>query len=123
MKEMGSLNYKMFGCFNRKFRITEAEPPPDVKEAFAQYAGTPSSHMSVDQFLRFLVEFQGEQGCSVSDADRIIRIVLDRRHTVTKYTRHGLSLDDFFDFLFFDDLNGPIKLEVPYFYTVMDLRT
>ncbi|XP_058207250.1 phosphoinositide phospholipase C 6 [Rhododendron vialii] len=113
MKETGSLNYKMFGCITRKFRIHDAEPPPDVKVAYAKYAGSGgSSEMSADQFVRFLAEFQGEEVSSVSDADRIIHNVLDRRHHLTaKSTHQGLTLDDFFHYLFFDDLNGPIPIK------------
>ncbi|GFY84488.1 phosphoinositide-specific phospholipase C family protein [Actinidia rufa] len=109
---MESLNYKMFGCFTRKFRISEAEPPADVKEAFTRFAGRGSTHMSAYQFLRFLVEAQEEDGCVASDADRIIHQLIDRRQHVSKYAGHGLTLDHFFHFLFFDDLNGPIRSQV-----------
>ncbi|KAH7855255.1 hypothetical protein Vadar_022922 [Vaccinium darrowii] len=102
----------MFGCITRKFRVHVADPPADVKAAYAKYAGTSGSEMSAEQLVRFLVEFQGEEVCSVSDADRIIHNVLDRRQHPTKSTRQGLTLDDFFHFLLFDDLNGPIRSQV-----------
>lgn len=110
---MGSYNYKMFKCFNRKFKINEVEPPFDVKEAFIRYSER-GTHMSADQLRRFLIEVQGEEmRCSLSDAERIIEQVLHRRHHFTKFTRHGgLTMDDFFNYLFFDDLNGPIKSQV-----------
>ncbi|XP_027161998.1 phosphoinositide phospholipase C 6 [Coffea eugenioides] len=109
---MGSYNYyRMFGCFNRKFKISETEPPPDVMSAFHKYAGG-GTHMTADQFARFLVEYQGEEGCTLADAERLMHIVIQRRHHLTKYTRRGLDLEDFFYFLFQDDLNGPIKIQV-----------
>lgn len=101
----------MFGCFNRKFKISETEPPPDVMSAFHKYAGG-GTHMTPDQFARFLVEYQGEEGCTLADAERLMHIVIQRRHHLTKYTRRGLDLEDFFYFLFQDDLNGPIKTQV-----------
>ncbi|KAA8539577.1 hypothetical protein F0562_026269 [Nyssa sinensis] len=109
--EMGSYNYKMFGFFNRKFKFSETEPPSDVKEAFARYSVT-GSHMSADQLLRFLIEFQGEEWCTLSEAEGIIHEVINRRHHLTKLTCHGLTLEDFFHYLFFDDLNAPIESQV-----------
>ncbi|KAL3834841.1 hypothetical protein ACJIZ3_009577 [Penstemon smallii] len=107
---MGSYNYyKMFGCFNRKFKISESEPPPDVKGAFRRYAEG-AVHMKADQLLKFLVEYQGEHGCTIADAEAIIQHVCHHRHHNTK--RHGLTLEDFFHFLFQDDLNGPINSQV-----------
>ncbi|GAV91847.1 C2 domain-containing protein/PI-PLC-Y domain-containing protein/PI-PLC-X domain-containing protein/efhand_like domain-containing protein [Cephalotus follicularis] len=115
----GSYNYRMFKCFNRKFKITEVEPPEDVKEAFNKFhyhhyhgAVVPHPHMTSDELRRFLVLHQGQVDCTVPDAERIIDQVVQRRHHLTKYTRHGLNLDDFFHFLFFDDLNGPIDAQV-----------
>ncbi|KAI8006446.1 Phosphoinositide phospholipase C 6 [Camellia lanceoleosa] len=107
---MESLKYSMFG-FSRKYKIRDAEPPADVKEAFTKYSesesGNGSSQMSADQLLRFLIEFQKEEGYTISDAEKIVQ-----RHRVTKPTGHGLCLEDFFHDLFFDDLNGPIKSQV-----------
>ncbi|CAL5343642.1 unnamed protein product [Camellia sinensis] len=107
---MESLKYSMFG-FSRKYKIRDAEPPADVKEAFAKYSesesGNGSSQMSADQLLRFLIEFQKEEGYTITDAEQIVQ-----RHRVTKPTGHGLCLEDFFHYLFFDDLNGPIKSQV-----------
>ncbi|XP_059457746.1 phosphoinositide phospholipase C 6-like [Corylus avellana] len=103
---MASYEYKMFG-FSRKFKTGEVGPPADVKEAFSRFAGG-GDHMSVDQLLRFLVEHQAEVGCTASDAGRFVERVLHERHDA----KEGLSLANFFHFLFLDDLNGPIKSEV-----------
>ncbi|KAI3470879.1 hypothetical protein Pfo_027542 [Paulownia fortunei] len=107
---MGSYNYyRMFGCFNRKFKINESQPPPDVREAFWRYAEG-AAHMTAGQLLTFLVDYQREEGCTVADAEAIMQNVFHRRHH--KSRRHGLTLEDFFDFLFQDDLNGPINAQV-----------
>ncbi|CAH9147476.1 unnamed protein product [Cuscuta epithymum] len=114
---MGSYNnYKMFGCFNRKFKISETEPPPDVKNVFSRYTEN-GPHMNADQMTRFLVQFQGEEGCTAADAAQLIQHIHNRRRHLSKHIHHSsparsLDIDDFFDFLFQDDLNGPLKPQV-----------
>ncbi|XP_059627979.1 phosphoinositide phospholipase C 6-like [Cornus florida] len=117
--------FKVFG-FNRKFKITEVEPPPDVKAAFMKYTDK-GSHMSVYQLHQFLVEYQGEEVCTLSEAERVIQQVHHLRKTSpskkkdtrkdtssskSKDTPKGLTLDDFFHFLSSDELNGPVTTQV-----------
>ncbi|KAG8644879.1 hypothetical protein MANES_10G012800v8 [Manihot esculenta] len=110
--ELGSYNYRMFNFFNRKFKITEAEPPADVKEIFAKFSGG-QRQMSVEQFRRFLVLHQDLMDCTLADAQRIVEDLIKKRHHETKYkNRRGFTLEDFFHFLLFDDLNGPIIPQV-----------
>ncbi|KAF9676931.1 hypothetical protein SADUNF_Sadunf08G0054600 [Salix dunnii] len=109
--EMGSYNYKMFNLFNRKFKITEAEPPKDVKKVFSKFSNG-GSHMTTDQLRRFLVLNQDELDCTLADAQKIVEEVINRRHHLTRYSRYSLNLDDFFHFLLYDDLNGPITSQV-----------
>ncbi|KAF3557118.1 hypothetical protein F2Q69_00010828 [Brassica cretica] len=123
----GSYNYKMFKCFNRKFKINEVQPTDDVRDAFCQFAvgcgggggdgdssdGDASSGvMGAEQLCSFLDDHQGDSGTTVAEAQRLIDEVIRRRHHVTRFTRHGLDLDDFFNFLFYDDLNPPITPHV-----------
>ncbi|KAF8087693.1 hypothetical protein N665_0570s0007 [Sinapis alba] len=124
----GSYNYKMFKCFNRKFKINEVQPTDDVRDAFCQFAvgcggggggdgdssdGDASSGvMGAEQLCSFLDDHQGDSGATVAEAQRLIDEVIRRRHHVTRFTRHGLDLDDFFNFLFYDDLNPPITPHV-----------
>ncbi|KAJ6432515.1 hypothetical protein OIU84_019702 [Salix udensis] len=109
--EMGSYNYKMFSLFNRKFKITEAEPPKDVKLVFYKFSdGGP--HMMADQLQRFLVLHQDELDCTLEEAEKIMEEVINRRHHLTRYSRLSLNLDDFFHFLLYDDLNGSITSQV-----------
>ncbi|KAL0317074.1 UNVERIFIED_CONTAM: Phosphoinositide phospholipase C 6 [Sesamum angustifolium] len=107
---MGSYNYyKMFGCFNRKFKVSESQPPPDVREAFWRYTEG-SSSMTAEQLLKFLVEYQKEESSSAEDAEAIMQYVFHHRHHTDK--RHTFTLEDFFYFLFQDELNGPIDPRV-----------
>lgn len=103
--------YRMFGCFNRKFKIREREPPPDVRNAFFRYTGK-ANQMNADQLFRYLVEVQGEEECTIKDAEQIIQNVASRRHHLIRRLNHSLELDDFFFYLFQDDLNGAIKSQV-----------
>ncbi|XP_031093543.1 phosphoinositide phospholipase C 6-like [Ipomoea triloba] len=109
---MGSYNYyKMFGFLNRKFKISEREPPPDVRDAFSLYAGN-GPHMNAEQLARFMVEYQGEEGRTADDAAEIIQQIHDRRQHLAKHNHLYLDLDGFFEFLFQDDLNGPLNTQV-----------
>lgn len=104
-------SYRVCVCFTRKFRVTEAEPPADVKEAFKKYAEG-GNQMSSEQLLKFLMEVQGETQLSVVDAEGIVRPILQKRHPITKLTRQALVLDDFHHYLFSADLNPPINSKV-----------
>ncbi|CAB4312679.1 unnamed protein product [Prunus armeniaca] len=107
-------NYRMCLCFTRKFRVTEAEPPSDVKEAFNKYAED-ATHMTAEQLRHFLVELQAEgSGTSASEAERIVEQVLQKRHNIAKLIsrRTLLTLDDFHHYLFSPDLNPPIRAQV-----------
>ncbi|XVF19863.1 hypothetical protein REPUB_Repub11eG0147600 [Reevesia pubescens] len=103
--------YRMCVCFTRKFKVTEAAPPPDVKDAFNTYAeGGP--HMTAEQLHRFLVDVQGQKGATVADAEELVLQVLQKRHHMAKFRRHSLTLDDFHHYLFSADLNPPIDDKV-----------
>ncbi|CAD5320919.1 unnamed protein product [Arabidopsis thaliana] len=123
--DSGSYNYRMFKFYNRKFKINEVTPTDDVRDAFCQFAvgggggGTDGDSsdgdgstgvMGAEQLCSFLDD-HGES-TTVAEAQRLIDEVIRRRHHVTRFTRHGLDLDDFFNFLFYDDLNPPITPHV-----------
>lgn len=98
-------------CFSDKFRMNRGAPPPDVVTAFVQYTEG-GNHMTAEQLCRFLVEAQDETEVLVSDAEKIIERITCERHHITRFLRHTLNLDDFFSFLFSDDLNHPIDSKV-----------
>ncbi|KAJ1380742.1 PLC-like phosphodiesterase, TIM beta/alpha-barrel domain superfamily [Sesbania bispinosa] len=105
---MATHNYKVFSCFNRKFKITEPGPPPDVERAFSEFTGGATS-MSADQLCRFLTEQQGELDCTPSDSEQIISQSLEQDGVNSD---GGLSLHQFFHFLFQHDFNSPLKSQV-----------
>ncbi|CAM8955363.1 unnamed protein product [Rhodiola kirilowii] len=112
----GSYNYRMFMMFKRTFKINEVKPPQDVKDVFSKFCEG-SDSMSADQFRKFLIQFQGDECRDVSDAERVVDRVLARRHKERDESSGGggvggLSFDDFFGYLFFDDLNAPIHQQV-----------
>ncbi|PIA59418.1 hypothetical protein AQUCO_00400356v1 [Aquilegia coerulea] len=123
---MGSYKIGMF--FTRKFKSHEAQPPPDVKEAFAKFTQgggggggvgattttttTTSQKMTAEQLLQFLIEIQGESDAKIGEAEQIIGHIMQTRHHIAKFTRHTLTLDDFHHYLFSEDLNSSIKSQV-----------
>ncbi|CAL1374711.1 unnamed protein product [Linum trigynum] len=110
--DKGSYNYKMFSVFNRKFKITEPEPPADVQNLFAEHSEG-RHEMTADQFRSFLTDHQSEHDCTLEEAERLVAEILQRRHHSTGYAENiGLKLDDFFQFLLSADLNGPINKQV-----------
>uniref|UniRef100_A0A7N0U3S9 Phosphoinositide phospholipase C n=1 Tax=Kalanchoe fedtschenkoi TaxID=63787 RepID=A0A7N0U3S9_KALFE len=103
---MGS--YRMCVCFTRKFKITEAEPPSEVKAAFMKYAAE-TGYMTAEQLREFMVDVQGEVGVTVEDAEAVVEQVLHRRHHLVKLKRRsGWTVEDFYYYLFSADLNPPI---------------
>ncbi|CAI9288105.1 unnamed protein product [Lactuca saligna] len=107
---MGS--YRVCCCFTRKFKVTEADPPPDVKEAFGKYSDD-GIHMTADQLRRFIEECQGGDGVSISDVERIVEQVLHKRHPITSLiNRKTFTLEDFHHYLFNSELNPPIISQI-----------
>lgn len=78
--------------------------------------------MSADQLRRFLLEYQREPDCTEEDSKRIVENALQSRKGNVESNEagagagtgagDGLTVDEFFHFLFFDEFNGPLKSEV-----------
>ncbi|KAL1348291.1 hypothetical protein HN51_024272 [Arachis hypogaea] len=123
--------YKSFLFFIKKYKETQHVPPHDLKDAFSEFAGG-ASHMSAEQLLRFLVEHQGEQGCTLSDSEKILEKILRLKRPPptqeeeeeeeeellesvdvdNQQRKQEITLDDLFHFLLLDESNGPLKAEV-----------
>ncbi|XP_042403029.1 phosphoinositide phospholipase C 2-like [Zingiber officinale] len=106
---MGS--YKCCLCFTRKFRWCEAEPPADVRAAFAAHAGEGRSYMAADQFRKFLAD-QGDGG---DDAESVMEKGIQlgpRQHLRGKLAMPAFTLDDFHRYLSSVELNPPIRSQV-----------
>ncbi|KAK9683528.1 hypothetical protein RND81_10G147900 [Saponaria officinalis] len=106
-------NYKMFMFFNRKFKMTEAQPPADVCAAFSNFTDN-GTYMNAAQLRRFLVEFQADDAAAITDAVAagVLDRILQRRRHLSKFTKQALTLEDFFFYLFSNDLNAPIDEQV-----------
>ncbi|MED6192290.1 hypothetical protein PIB30_008815 [Stylosanthes scabra] len=124
--------YKSFLFFIKKYKETHHVPPQDLKDAFSEFAGG-ACHMSAEQLLRFMVEHQGELGCTLSDSEKIIEKILQMKtpppspatakdkakeslESVEVFDhqqrKQEITLDDMFHFLLLDEFNGPLKDEV-----------
>ncbi|OMO90442.1 C2 calcium-dependent membrane targeting [Corchorus olitorius] len=82
----------------------------DVKKVFMEYAEG-ATCMTVEQLRRFMVEVQGDAEASIEDAERILEEVPHRKHHnhhTVKFTKQGLSLEDFQSYLFSVDFNPPL---------------
>lgn len=109
--------YKSFLFFIRKYKVTELVPSQDLKEVFSKFTGG-GSYMSTEQLHRFLVEYQGEENCTLSDSEKIVDRVLQLKRPcqetvdVDQNNEQQITLDDIFRFLLLDDFSGPLKTEV-----------
>ncbi|KAJ6819389.1 phosphoinositide phospholipase C 4-like [Iris pallida] len=109
---MGSYKYCL--CFTRKFRWSEAQPPPDVRSAFAAFTDG-GAHMTDDQLRRFLSEHQRDEDAGGGGVERIVEQIRHLRHRnplLGKISRTLLSLEDFHHYLFSEELNPPLVSQV-----------
>jgi len=106
--------YKMFKYFNKTYALSEQTPPPDVKDAFSLFAEG-ADFMSADQLLRFLHEHQLELDYTAEDSNRVIETFMQSRteNAECDSDNNGLTLDEFFRFLFLVDFNDALKSKVP----------
>lgn len=114
----GCNSYKVFG-FSRKFKLSEAQPPQDVIDIFASFTDG-GEYMSAEQMLHFLGD-QQEMECTLPEAEQIIEQILQKRRgsdNPSGDSSQGLSLDDFFHYLFMPEFNGPIKTQVSTLFLV-----
>ncbi|XP_061347174.1 phosphoinositide phospholipase C 4-like isoform X2 [Gastrolobium bilobum] len=104
-------SYRVCVCFNRRFKVAEAVPPQDVRDLFNKYSDG-GTNMTPDQLRRFLSEVQGEDDDDDDHPHKAVEQVVQKRHHITKFVRHNLTLDDFHYYLFSPDLNPPIGSQV-----------
>ncbi|XP_042391773.1 phosphoinositide phospholipase C 6-like [Zingiber officinale] len=99
-------------CFTRRFRSAEVQPPADVRAAFEAHTEG-ATHMNADQLRRFLNEAQGE--ATPDDADRIIEQTIQlrpRQPFLAILSKPALTVEDFYNYLFSEDLNPPVRSQV-----------
>ncbi|KAM0013248.1 putative phosphoinositide phospholipase C [Helianthus debilis subsp. tardiflorus] len=100
--------YKVLG-FKRKFKLPKLSPPQDVIDLFSLCTNK-ELQMSPDHFRRFLIQFQGDKDVTVDYAKGIMEQALHQLRP--DFAMCCFTVDDFFNFLFLDEFNGPINLEV-----------
>ncbi|XP_071719693.1 phosphoinositide phospholipase C 4-like isoform X2 [Rutidosis leptorrhynchoides] len=106
---MGS--YRVCCCFTRKFKVTEADPPDDVRQAFNKYSDG-GIHMTVEQLMKFINECNGGT-VSFLEVERMVENVLHKRHPIRSLINSkSFTLQDFHHYLFTSELNPPIESKV-----------
>ncbi|OIW04365.1 hypothetical protein TanjilG_32557 [Lupinus angustifolius] len=100
-------NYRICVCFHRRFKVGEAVPPAEIRDLFNKYSEG-GSHMNGNQLGKFMCEVQGEN----VDGEQVVEQVIQKRHHISRFARHNLSLDDFHQYLFSSHLNPPITSQV-----------
>lgn len=88
--------------------------PQEIRELFNKYSEG-GAHVTPYQLRRFLTEVQGEvvdDERDEVDTQKVVQEVLQKRHHITKFARHNLTLDDFHHYLFSTDFNPPIRSQV-----------
>lgn len=99
---MSKQTYRVCCCFTRRFKLTVAEAPAEIKALFERYSE--NGTMTVDQFHRFLIDVQKEDKATVEDAQAIF----DSLKHLSILHRKGLNLEAFFKYLF-GDINPPLS--------------
>ncbi|KAI4988640.1 hypothetical protein ZWY2020_035880 [Hordeum vulgare] len=101
--------YKCCIFFPRRFTLPNATTPEDVSMLFSRFSGG-THYMGVDELRRYLVatgDIDGDDGMTV--AERIVDRVLHGRSHTPRCWKPALTVDDFYNFLFSENLNPPIR--------------
>ncbi|KAL1308032.1 hypothetical protein HN51_049942 [Arachis hypogaea] len=122
-------NIKTIKYFHRKFVQEEQTAPEDVKEAFATFAEGGDT-MSAGQLREFVDKVQCQPQYTVEECERIMETFLRSRRDESdndennKKKKKGgdgdgndnggccFTLEEFFQFLYFDEFNAPLSPEV-----------
>lgn len=98
--------YRVCFCFSRRFKLTVAEAPAEIKSLFDSYSNE-NGIMTVDHLHKFLIEVQGQEKAGKEDAEAIIESLKEFKH-LNIFQRKGLTLEAFFRYLF-GDINSPLS--------------
>ncbi|KAI3868928.1 hypothetical protein MKW92_023143 [Papaver armeniacum] len=102
MSKQTKQTYRVCFCFTRRFKLTVAEAPEEIKTVFETYSE--NGIMSVDHLHEFMTEYQGESNVTKEDA----QIIIDSVKHLNIFQRKGLNLEHFFRYLF-GDINPPLS--------------
>ncbi|XP_059667996.1 phosphoinositide phospholipase C 2-like [Cornus florida] len=99
---MSKQTYRVCLCFTRRYKLSVAEAPSEIKELFERYSE--NGIMTVDQLHKFMIEVQGEDKATKEDAEAI----MEKHKHLSVFHRKGLNLEAFFRYLF-GDVNPPLS--------------
>ncbi|KAL7265548.1 hypothetical protein ACSBR1_003346 [Camellia fascicularis] len=102
---MSKQTYRVCFCFKRRFKLTVAEAPAEIRDLFDRYSE--NGIMTVDHLHRFLIEVEGEDKATKEDAESIMESLNELKH-LNIFHRKGLHLEAFFHYLF-SDSNPPLS--------------
>ncbi|CAK9133854.1 unnamed protein product [Ilex paraguariensis] len=108
---MSKQTYRVCLCFQRKFKLTVAEAPAEIKAIFDRYSE--NGVMTVNQLHKFMVEVQGEEKATEEDAESTMETILKELKHLHLFHRKSLNLEAFFRYLF-SDTNPLIHLSKVY---------
>lgn len=89
-------------CFQRKFKLKEAEAPDEIKDLFGRFSE--NGIMTAEHLHKFLKDVQGEKKVTKEEAESVMESALKlvHEHLNIVFHRKGLNLDGFFRYLFSD---------------------
>lgn len=95
-------------CFQRKFKLKEAEAPDEIKDLFGRYSE--NGIMTAEHLCKFLKDVQGEENVTKEVAESLLEFAVKHvhEHLNIVFHRKGLNLDGFFRYLF-SDANVPVS--------------
>jgi phosphatidylinositol phospholipase C delta len=103
--------YKCCIFFTRRFALSDAAAPEDVRALFSRFSGgTP--YMGADELRRYLAatgDPDGNGDGETDAAERIVDRIIQGRSRTPRFGKPALTVDDFHNFLFSEELNPPIR--------------
>lgn len=105
-------------CFQRKFKLKDAEAPDEIKDLFGRFSE--NGIMTAEHLCKFLKEVQGEENVTKEEAESVMESALKlvHEHLNIVFHRKGLNLDGFFRYLF-SDLNVSISPDKKVLYKII----
>ncbi|KAK1428002.1 hypothetical protein QVD17_16810 [Tagetes erecta] len=97
---MSKQTFKVCWCFRRHFKLSDTEPPTDIKELFNRYSD--NDVMTAENLQRFMTEIQGDDSITKEAAEAAMDAVIKEVKHLPIFHRRVLNLDAFFRYLFSD---------------------
>lgn len=102
---MSKESYGICWCFRRRFKLSEAEAPAEIKDTFELYSE--NGIMTVHHLQRFMMEVQGDDKATMEVAEALMETILKEHKHLHVFHRKGLNLEVFFRYLL-GDINPPL---------------